>query len=183
VRASSASSSAPVGAVRASRGFRCSHHEGRLRFGSGDVNSRCSVLIRRASRTTSATDASCRALPVEMLAHLILRGTKDRSTGSAPPPPFPDPKRLSSAGPRGPPPAGARGNVGGRHWSLGLAALVQLPTCVHPRASGLGPKPEPVIHRSASGRMPPDDFCNDVGCRSTTDDAQTPCVWRTIALG
>jgi hypothetical protein len=50
----------------------------------------------------------------------------------------------------------------GRHWSLGLAASVQLPACVHPRASELGPTPEPVIHRSAKGHMPPDDFYNDV---------------------
>lgn len=58
----------------------------------------------------------------------------------------------------------------GRHWSLGLAALVQLPTCVHPRASELGPPSEPVIHRSVEGHMPPDDFYNDVdaGARPTT---------------
>lgn len=57
----------------------------------------------------------------------------------------------------------------GRHWSLSLAALVQLPACVHPRASELGPTPEPVIHRSAKGHMPPDDFYNDVdaGARPT----------------
>jgi len=57
----------------------------------------------------------------------------------------------------------------GRHWSLGLAALVQIPTCVHPRASELGPPPEPVIHRSTEGHMPPDDFYNDLdaGARPT----------------
>jgi hypothetical protein len=57
----------------------------------------------------------------------------------------------------------------GRHWSLGLAASVQLPACVHSRASELGPSPEPVIHRSAKGHMPPDDFYNDVdaGARPT----------------
>lgn len=58
----------------------------------------------------------------------------------------------------------------GRHWSLGLAASVQLPACVHPLASELGPAPEPVIHRSAQGHMPPDDFYNDVdaGARPPT---------------
>lgn len=58
----------------------------------------------------------------------------------------------------------------GRHWSLGLAASVQLPACVHPLASELGPAPEPVIHRSAQGRIPPDDFYNDVdaGARPPT---------------
>jgi hypothetical protein len=76
----------------------------------------------------------------------------------------------------------------GRHWSLGLAASVQLPTCVHPRACGLGPLPEPVIHRSAAGHMPPDDFFNDVdaGARPTRlrPHAQgKPYAWVTGPCG
>lgn len=76
----------------------------------------------------------------------------------------------------------------GRHWSLGLAASVQLPVCVHPRASELGPTPEPVIHRSAKGHIPPDDFYNDVdaGARPTKLRPRAhgePYVWVTGPCG
>lgn len=113
---------------------------------------------------------------------------KDRSADSAPPPPLPDPKRLPPAGPSQQLQTCVKSCRMGRHWSLGLAASVQLPACVHPRASELGPLPEPVIHRSAKGHMPPDDFYNDVdaGARPPTLRPRAhgePYAWVTGPCG
>jgi hypothetical protein len=61
--------------------------------------------------------------------------------------------------PLGPVPSLAlRTRLLGRHWSLGFAAAVQLPTRIHSYRYELGPAPEPVIRRSERGRVPPIDF-------------------------
>jgi len=74
---------------------------------------------------------------------------------------FPDPKRLPPMDPfHRVPLLALRTRLPGRHWSLGFAAAVQLPTRVRSYRYELGLASEPVIHRSWQGHVPPIDFCS-----------------------
>jgi hypothetical protein len=134
---------------------------GRLPFFSRGVNPCAGVVFRCTGRTMRP-----QTLPVA----LPLRGSRVRragtigprtlSTDDTPMSSLPRPEAPSTDGSLTPRPLLAlRTRLHGRHWSLGLAALVQLPTRVRPYRYELGLAPEPVIHRSWRGHVPPIDFC------------------------
>jgi hypothetical protein len=175
-KASPTPSGAAIGVACASRGASPSTPEGapvsssphpvlpggRLPFLLRGVNLRAGVVFRCAGRTMRP-----RALPVA----LPLRGSlvgelEEKSQGPFPQTAhqcrrFPGPKRLPPMSPFRPRPLLAlRTRLPGRHWSLGLAAAVQLPTRVRSHEYELGLAPEPVIHRSRQGHVPPIDFCS-----------------------
>jgi hypothetical protein len=171
VKAFSTSSGAPVGSVRASRGVSpFSPVKGRLRFVSGGVSSGDGIVFRCWSRTAKATDASCRALRIyARRSGRNLGGAEDRSE-----------RRTTAALSRSEAPSAGRSlravpcwrkqQLAGPPLVPRLGRLGPASDMLSPAASGLDPKPEPVIHRSASSRMTPDDFCNDVdaGARPPT---------------
>jgi hypothetical protein len=136
---------------------------GRLRFRVGDVNPCSGVLYPCTGRTMGS-----QTLPVAP----PLRGSRFRRAGLRR---TEDPfhRRHTNAAvsqarsafrrqiPLSPVPLLAlRTLPEGRHWSLGFAAAVQLPTRIHPYRYELGPAQEPVIHRSERGHVPPIDFCS-----------------------
>lgn len=94
-KASSTSRDAAVGTARASCDRRAvRYHEGRLRFLSGGVHPCVGVFFRRMGRTVRSRTLPV-ALPVrESLSRSCTGRAKGLSTGGAPPPPLPDPKRL-----------------------------------------------------------------------------------------
>jgi hypothetical protein len=59
-----------------------------------------------------------------------------------------------------------RMRLGGRHWSLGLAASVQLPTRVHLHLCKLGLGADRLFTGADPGHVPPIDFCNCVDFRA-----------------
>jgi len=102
---------------------------------------RCSLPLRGPD--DEATDASCRASPPGLAGWRAGREEpRTLSTGSTPMPPFPRPEAPSTDGSLPPRPLLAlRTRLPGRHWSLGLAALVQLPTRVRSYRYELGLAP------------------------------------------
>jgi len=128
----------------------------------GGVNP-CSGVISRCTGRTMRP----RTLPVVLLprgSRVRRAGTEEPrtlSTDGTPMPSLPRPEAPSTDRSLSAPPLLAlRTRLEGRHWSLGLAALVQLPTRVRSYRYELDLAPEPVIHRSWPGHVPPIDFCS-----------------------
>jgi hypothetical protein len=121
---------------------------------------RCCLPMRGSD--DEATDASCRDPPPKLAGWRAGSETpRAVSTGSTPMLPLPRPEAPSTDGSLSPRPLLAlRTRLPGRHWSLGFAAAVQLPTRLRSYRYELGLAPEPVIHRSWQGHVPPIDFCS-----------------------
>jgi hypothetical protein len=145
------------------------------RFFFGGVNRRLGMFSLCGGRTVRPPTlpvAPCHAPPLSRESN----DTEPRtlSVGHAPTHPlsgFRVPSTDRSLPPRSLLALGTR--LGGRHWSLGLAAAVQRPTRVHTHRCALGLGADPVIHRRLPGHVPPIDFYSCVDFRARPSKNQT----------
>jgi hypothetical protein len=125
-------------------------------------------LVSSRKPNSAPADAPCRAMPPDPV--LTKPCDLEPRTLPADNPPRHPPSRSEapstdrslSASPL----LALRTRLGGRHWSLGLAALVQLPTRVHPHLCELGLGADRLFTGAYPGHVPPIDFCNCVDFRA-----------------